>query len=1326
MKRTSLSHSRASALLPALTAVFACILPLILAEVPAWWRDRGVLKTDGTGLPVAASDFAAANQGQLKNFAIAAYEEFLAKIPAELGGIGPIVPPPNASQPESPVNRASPGWRIRQLVSQWVVLDTATGRVLHADLNAQGHPTGMYSVNGKGPRKLALGAGMAGGDAGAPKDFAAINLGQLKAVAAPFYDRLAELYWSYNSADRATSQIDPAWAKPWTDAPGDANDHAMATLGQLKRVFAINLDSDADSDGLTNLAELLANKLRDSSVNSKWTDLANAYSSGSQLTDGEQVGMGLDPTDPANGLPPDAPTGLHITFTDADAHPEDPDLRNFRVEWTAPTETGITVSLSQTYAGNPGGWTTASSGRTMSSQITVPFSKRVYEYRVTFTARNGLTASSDIAYEVPVIRGLMSRQAVTYFRFTGVLLYPGTYSGVPLKYRDFSHTWNYDEKTSKTGDDGKVTTHTVHDDGTYARNFYPSTHSYHVNTVQNESDTWSGPEDDDSGEWTRNRVYTMNLTEPVATFPSSLSSSEFTDILTSTSGHNLDDKVSLSLGFGLHPFQTADGSGSPVLPVPFASFGATDSGHYYSDAADGGDQSHQDWSSTAALDAAADGQFLNWTGSSTISTTTDGTTDTNSDERNYGEMARSIPIVPSLTPRDFDHSGFIGPEDRNEVHWEVPPYGQNPPQGVTPTVTVSEDGLSWTRTYGTAPEGDPAQAPQASYEPYWTETVTFSGEITTASLVDAAIGTLAPMSTIGWTRPGQQPPSRFSNDFSVGSLGLSEHETEVVNSWLDWDYSNSYAPAATKDSLAFAGWPQNGYVTVTPGIAGLVGQYSLSADEDSGTLLKSEYKFRIYPPAESCEIQWLETFDPDHTIIGRVQPRYKIRTCTVTPGQQLPETPVQTVDRTQGWSDQGSSLNAPAAAQPSGTGPQGQVNLSGLDDSAIRFRQRPNKVYFGFDPWMPGDVQPNLQGRNIPPFIVPGSDSALDRKHNSWASVVKTGPGRANESLQVWFVNSEWAKRVKLMVQPGSEGLIDVEPKNVPLEATVDSAPGHSALFKIIAKPPAGVNADRILEAFIELRTADADAKLLRTLRVMVLPEVKVDLAIYRVEDPLGNKHEPFDTKLPNNLPVNEELKERFNQIFRQAGITFVLNPKCDDRIHRIRYDVVPPAGDGKINAIEATSPEIQVLHGASELNQAKLNLIILRGPISNSRTGGWANTDGNGDLIGKQVYMTTYAYEFLPDGRPSDDPAHGFPVFTNSAAHELGHAFGLSTRLDDAHPRGKVYRHDPGIFPGRGSGPANEYAMKLGLMCWTQEDDSRWLRHEDWYWAWTNARRFR
>ncbi len=94
-----------------------------LAAEPAWWGGRGVLDANR-----APQDFAAANQGQVKNFSRLAYQEMEAVLP---GGAGAAV---------------------SNLIAGFTAQD----------------------------------------------DYAAVNLGQLKAVAAPFYDRLIAMGYAAN------------------------------------------------------------------------------------------------------------------------------------------------------------------------------------------------------------------------------------------------------------------------------------------------------------------------------------------------------------------------------------------------------------------------------------------------------------------------------------------------------------------------------------------------------------------------------------------------------------------------------------------------------------------------------------------------------------------------------------------------------------------------------------------------------------------------------------------------------------------------------------------------------------------------------------------------------------------------------------------------------------------------------------------------------------------------------------------------------------------------------------------------------------------------
>ena len=310
MKCNSEKSVRSGVIQLVLLAVFVCMIPILLAEAPPWWRERGVARLDAAGNPIDAKDYAAASQGQLKEFAVSAYEEFLAKIPAELGGIGAVVPPPNPAESESPANRASPGWRIRQLVSQWVVLNT--DGTVKRDLN--------------GKRVLVAGAT-------SQKDFATINLGQLKAVAAPFYDRLIAL-----GMDTKASLIAHGYPASWAHAyPWNPNDawnkplppgtqvdktanYVPANLGQLKMVFSFDIDlhysQDTDHDGIPDWWEFAHHlnpyDARDAAATSAVGELTNLVkytrgldpakldTDGDGMRDSDELTFGTDPLNSAS------------------------------------------------------------------------------------------------------------------------------------------------------------------------------------------------------------------------------------------------------------------------------------------------------------------------------------------------------------------------------------------------------------------------------------------------------------------------------------------------------------------------------------------------------------------------------------------------------------------------------------------------------------------------------------------------------------------------------------------------------------------------------------------------------------------------------------------------------------------------------------------------------------------------------------------------------------------------------------------------------------------------------------------------------------------
>jgi hypothetical protein len=859
--------------------LLAAFVVRLLAAPPGWWSAPGTQIVD----PAAEQDnYAPANLGQLKHTATQAKKHLDQQL-AAVGGAG------------ATINALIAGFEPRA---------------------GQGYT----------PEQIA---------AFKEANYAPVNLGQLKAVAKPFYDRLHAL-----GVDTKVGLIAHGYPATWTHTypwnPADpwnlptpqgqqvdkTVNYAPANLGQLKLTFSFDANQDTDEDGIPDWWEHLYASAGLDPHNP--SDASQTAPGG--LTFLQSYEMGIDPNDPLQGAPPAAPTGLRLLFPDASVHPEDPDISQIRVEWNPPVETGVTISFEKTYAGNPGGsWTPVSLSSTTATQsplIADLPSKRIHQYRVTFTAPNGQSSCSDIAYEVPVIRGFMHRKIATDLKFPGVLLYPDLpFDGVPRKFRKLTHTWNFDSTSVTQYLSAPPVTEIKHQDGSYARQMYPYTRSHSISGEAHESKTTTHSDGSGNYQWNWDRTYDFDLTEPGGSDPNGLVTVDSTDATTENSVVSSSKEEHLQLGLGLQPFQVANAADTAVSPLPFSSFSATDEGHYSAHQSNGnsGDFS---WSASPSLVADSDGQHLDWSGSYEDSTTVSGTTSTTPGPRNYGSIGYSLGSA-SVAVGDFD-PGRTGVVTATTGSWAFPTHGDNPPPGVTPEVSVSPDGLSWTRSY-TYSSSENTETGSNTYEETWSETVTVADEITADDLADAAVATYAPLGTIGWFIPGQ-PQSRFSSGFSVNALGLFEGSSQFTYPWLDWDYTHSYS-GITSDQLAAASAPGQSYVKVEPQFGALVGQYTLNADETSGNLLSSEYKFRFYPPAESTTIAWLETFTPDPTEADQA-PQSQLHTCDVSSGQTT-DSDIQVADRTEAWYAQ-----APQAAPPA-TKRKGQAAIGALPPPEI-------------------------------------------------------------------------------------------------------------------------------------------------------------------------------------------------------------------------------------------------------------------------------------------------------------------------------------------------------------------------------------------------------
>ena len=111
------------------------------------------------------------------------------------------------------------------------------------------------------------------------------NIGQVKYVAQPFYDRLYE----FNLTNTFPANM-PGYY-PWGNA-SETNDYALANIGQVKYVFSFNSAVDSDGDGLLDWEEA---KLG--------TNPYNPDTDGDGLSDKWEVDNGYDPLNPNDAQP---------------------------------------------------------------------------------------------------------------------------------------------------------------------------------------------------------------------------------------------------------------------------------------------------------------------------------------------------------------------------------------------------------------------------------------------------------------------------------------------------------------------------------------------------------------------------------------------------------------------------------------------------------------------------------------------------------------------------------------------------------------------------------------------------------------------------------------------------------------------------------------------------------------------------------------------------------------------------------------------------------------------------------------------------------------
>ena len=369
---------------------------------------------------------------------------------------------------------------------------------------------------------------------------------------------------------------------------------------------------------------------------------------------------------------------------------------------------------------------------------------------------------------------------------------------------------------------------------------------------------------------------------------------------------------------------------------------------------------------------------------------------------------------------------------------------------------------------------------------------------------------------------------------------------------------------------------------------------------------------------------------------------------------------------------------------------------------------RPGAINFGFDPPIKGDCT---------------TTSGLDEDlQEFWASVTKTGaaddPGfdpRINTSVAVKFASAAIAKDYKLVVPAAFSSVLTVRPAAALTEVITNiELEGASGSGEPLRQEDARVEVQH-----------KVTGQVIQVLKVKVLPLITVDLGIFRIEDSvdLANAQK---SKLDPTLPDNAALIKSLNRSFVQCGVRFALNGSSQNftGANALRFDI--GTANGFLDGMSATDQELTYLKNQPGLKTGKLNLVILHG--LNARING-RNPGGFYPGNGSQAFAFSSYFEDDPVDRVA-----GFPGFIQVCAHELGHALGLSTRLNFNPKIGKIdsiwrqnLNHDLGLFPREVDLQGQPFGDPVvGLMWPGTGFDHRWIRHEDWVEANTNARPFR
>lgn len=163
-------------------------------------------------------------------------------------GNPPVIIPGAPQNNKGPANIGQAKYMAKRALEALQAVHAPTAALIEADLVGAGKPIPTFDVPANpNPQWL-------------ESQKAALLVGQLKAIAAPFYTHLHNAAPTWLEAERTTNGTNtPNSIFPWTADINDDQNRTMASIGQLKAVFALRVESDSDNDNLSDLFEWIVN-----------------------------------------------------------------------------------------------------------------------------------------------------------------------------------------------------------------------------------------------------------------------------------------------------------------------------------------------------------------------------------------------------------------------------------------------------------------------------------------------------------------------------------------------------------------------------------------------------------------------------------------------------------------------------------------------------------------------------------------------------------------------------------------------------------------------------------------------------------------------------------------------------------------------------------------------------------------------------------------------------------------------------------------------------------------------------------------------------------